>query len=142
MLKFLRPKILPEEYYEAEIENDNESILILWTNIEIVRASSSLNLKKVSHTFTFSYVSYKEFLKQMKNLQTAKMTLQSDIAKRYCNKNCERKLRSICQYFHANTIFSIENSIFPSDLKLGDATPALKRNKSLWNVTTRYILYI
>ena len=71
----------------------------------------------------------------MKNLQTAKITLQNDIATKILKKNSE----VFARYFHTNTIFFIENSIFHSDLKLGDAAPAFKRNKSLWNITTRHI---
>ena len=53
MLKFLRPKILPEEYYEAEIENDNESILIYMDKYRNCPSIKFIKSKKSKPHFHF-----------------------------------------------------------------------------------------
>ena len=38
-----------------------------------------------------------------------------------------RKTRGVCGYFQKHINFCIENSIFPSELKVADVTPAFKK---------------
>ena len=48
---------------------------------------------------------------------------QNDIPTKVLKENSKVFVR----YFHKNIIFCIENSIFPSDLKVADVTPDLKK---------------
>ena len=48
---------------------------------------------------------------------------QNDIPRKVLKENSKVFVR----YFHKNIIFCTENSIFPSDLKVADVTPAFKK---------------
>ena len=74
--------------------------------------------KKEEQTFTFNYVSYEEYLNEIRKLKTA--IQQNDIP----TKILKEKLGS---HFHENISFCIEDSIFPSDLKIANVTPAFKK---------------
>ena len=56
-------------------------------------------------------------------LQIATTTQQNDIPTKILKENPE----VFARYFHKNIHFCIDNSIFPSDLKVADATPAFKK---------------
>ena len=79
--------------------------------------------KKEEQTFTFRYVSYEEVLNEIRKLQIKKTTQQNDIPTKILKKNSE----VFAGYFQKNINFCIENSIFPSDLKVADVTPAFKK---------------
>ena len=117
-------KIWPKENYETDVGNDNEPIL---NYINKFKNHPSIKLiksrKKEEQTFTFSYVSYEEVLNEIRKLQTTKTTQQNDIPTKILKKNSE----VFAGYFQKNINFCIENSIFPSDLKVADVTPAFKK---------------
>ena len=117
-------KISPKENYETDVGNDNEPILNYinkFNNHPSIKVIKSR--KKEVQTFTFSYVSYEEVLNEFRKLQTTKTTQQNDIPTKILKENLEVFPR----YFHKNINFCIENSIFPSDLKVADVTPAFKK---------------
>ena len=117
-------KILPKENYETDVGNDNEPILNYinkFKNHPSIKVIKSR--KKEEQTFTFSYVSYEEVLNEIRKLQTTKTTQQNDIPTKILKENSE----VFARYFHKNINFCIENSIFPSDLKVADVTPAFKK---------------
>ena len=136
-------KISPKENYETDVGNDNEPIL---NYINKVKNHPSIKLiksrKKEKQTFTFSYVSYEEVLNEIRKLQTTKTTQQNDIPTKILKKNSE----VFAGYFQKDINFCIENSIFPSDLKVSDVTPAFKRNPRLQKITTDplafYLIYL
>ena len=72
---------------------------------------------------TFNYVSYEEVLNEIRKLQTTTTIQQNDITTKILRENSE----VFARYFHKNINFCIENSIFPSDLKVADVTPAFKK---------------
>ena len=117
-------KVSPKENYEADVGNDDESIL---NYINKLKNHPSIKViksrKKEEQTFTFSYVSYEEVLNEIRKLQTTKTTQQNDIPTKILKENSE----VFARYFHKNINFCIENSIFPSDLKVADVTPAFKK---------------
>ena len=117
-------KISPKENYETDVGNDNEPILNYinkFKNHPSIKVIKSR--KKEEQTFTFSYVSYEEVLNEIRKLQTTKTTQQNDIPTKILKENSE----VFARYFHKNINFCIENSIFPSDLKVADVTPAFKK---------------
>ena len=72
--------------------------------------------KKEEQTFTFNYVSYEEILNEIRKLKTATTTQQNDIPTKILKENS----KVFTRYFHKNINFRIENSTFPSDLKVAD----------------------
>ena len=117
-------KISPKENYETDVGNDNEPILNYinkFKNHPSIKVIKSR--KKEEQTFTFRYVSYEEVLNEIRKLQTKKTTQQNDIPTKILKKNSE----VFAGYFQKNINFCIENSIFPSDLKVADVTPAFKK---------------
>ena len=117
-------KILPKENYETDVGNDNEPILNYinkFKNHPSIKVIKSR--KKEEQTFTFNYVSYEEVLNKIRKLQTTKTTQQNDIPTKILKENSG----VFARYFHKNINFCIENSIFPSDLKVADVTPAFKK---------------
>ena len=79
--------------------------------------------KKEEQAFTFSYVFYEEVLNKIRKLQTTKTAQQNNIPTKVLKENSE----VFARYFHKYINFCIENSIFPSDLKVSDVTPAFKK---------------
>ena len=59
-------------------------------------------------------------------LQTATAIQQNDIPTKILKENSE----VFARYFHKNINFCIDNSIFPSDLKVADVTPAFKKKSN------------
>ena len=117
-------KISPKKIYETDVGNDNEPILNYinkFKNHPSIKVIKSR--KKDEQAFAFSYVSYEEVLNEIRKLQTTKTTQQNDIPTKILKENTE----VLARYFHKNINFCIENSIFPSDLKLADVTPAFKK---------------
>ena len=117
-------KISPKENYERDVGNDNEPILNhinKFKNHESIRVIQSRKIEE--QNFTFNYISYEEALNEIRTLQTATTIQQNDIPTKILKKNSEIFVR----YFHKNINFCIENSIFPSDLKVADVTPAFKK---------------
>ena len=110
--------------YETDVGNDNEPIL---NDINKFKNHPSIKViksrKKEEQTFTSNYVSHEQFFNETRKLQTTKMTQQNDIPTKILKENSELFAR----YFHKNINFCIENSIFPSDLKVVDVTPAFKK---------------
>ena len=86
-------KISPKECYETDVGREKEE-----------------------QTFTFNYVSYEQILNEIRKLQTATATQQNYIPTKILKENSEVFTR----YFHKNMNFRIENSTFPSDLKVAD----------------------
>ena len=85
---------------------------------EILRASSSQNLKNEEQTFTFNYVPHEEVLNEIKNLQTTKTTQQNGIpkttqqngipkttAKWYSKKILKEDSEVLARYFHEKKFF-------------------------------------
>ena len=64
-----------------------------------------------------------EVLNKIRKLQTATRIQQNNIPTKILKENSE----VFARYFHKNISFCIENSIFPSDLKIADVTPAFKK---------------
>ena len=117
-------KISPKENYETDVGNDNEPILNYinkFKNHPSIKVIKSR--KKEEQTFTSNYVSHEQFFNETRKLQTTKMTQQNDIPTKILKENSELFAR----YFHKNVDFCIENSIFPSDLRVVDVTPAFKK---------------
>ena len=117
-------KISPKENYETDVGNDNEPILNYinkFKNHPSIKVIKSR--KKEEQTFTFSYVSYEEVLNKIRILQIKKTTQQNDIPTKTLKKNS----KVLTEYFQKNINFCIENSIFPSDLKVVDVTPVFKK---------------
>ena len=114
----------PKENYETDIGIDNETILNCinkFKNHPSIKVIKSR--KKEEQTFTSNYVSHEQFFNETRKLQTTKMTQQNDIPTKILKENSELFAR----YFHKNVDFCIENSIFPSDLRVVDVTPAFKK---------------
>ena len=61
--------------------------------------------------------------KELKTLDTAKASQQSDIP----NKMLKQNPDYFAEYFHENINQCISKSIFPSDLKLADVNPVCKK---------------
>ena len=117
-------KISPNENYDTDVGNDNEPILNYinkFKNHPSIKVIKSR--KKEEQTFTFSYVSYEEVLNEIRKLQTTKTTQQNDIPTKILKENSE----VFARYFHKNINVCIENSIFPSDLKVADVIPVFKK---------------
>ena len=117
-------KISPKENYKTDVGNDNEPIINYinkFKNHPSVKVIKSR--KKEEQTFTFNYISYEEVRNEIRKPQTATTTQENDIPTKILKKNSE----VFAGYFHKNIIFCIENSIFPSDLKVADVTPAFKK---------------
>ena len=117
-------KISPKENYETDVGNDNEPILNYinkFKNHPSIKVIKSR--KKEEQTFTFSYVSYEEVLNEISKLQTKKTTQQNDIPTKILKKNSE----VFAGYFQKNINFCIENSIFPSDLKVAGHIPSFQK---------------
>ena len=79
--------------------------------------------KKEEQTFTFNHVSYEEIINKIRKLETATTIQKNDIPTKIVNEYSE----VLARYLHKNISFSTENSIFPSDLKVADVTPAFKK---------------
>ena len=75
---------------------------------------------------TFNYVSYEEVLNEIRKLQTTTTIQQNDITTKILRENSE----VFARYFHKNINFCIENSIFPSDLKVADVTATFKKTSN------------
>ena len=129
-------KISPKENYKTDVGNDNEQILNYinkFKNHPSIKVIKSR--KKEEQTFTFNYVSYEEVLNEIRKLQTTKTTQQNDIPTKILKENSE----VFARYFHKNINFCIENSIFPSDLKVADVTPAFKKKS---DPLAFYLIYL
>ena len=117
-------KILPKENYETDVGNDDEPIL---NYINKFKNHSSIkpikSRRKEEQTFTFNYVSFEEVLDEIRKLETATTTQQNDTPTKILKENTEVFAKDL----HKNIDFCIENSIFPSDLKVADVTPAFKK---------------
>ena len=83
--------------------------------------------KKKKRKITFNIASYEEVLNKIRKLQTAKTIRQKDIPTKILKENSE----VFARYFHKNINFCIENSIFPSELKVADVTPGFKKKFSI-----------
>ena len=97
-------KISPKENYETDVGNDNEPILNYinkFKNHPSIKVIKSR--KKEEQTFTFSYVSYKEVLNEIRKLQTTKTTQQNDIPTKILKENSE----VFAGYFKKNIHFCI-----------------------------------
>ena len=68
-------------------------------------------------------------------LQTATTTQQNDIPTKILKENSE----VFARYFHKNINFCIENSIFPSDLKVADVNPAFKKKSKTSKDNDRHV---
>ena len=79
-------------------------------------------MKKEGQTLTLNYVSDEEILNEIIELQTAKTIHQNDIPTKILKEVFAR-------HFHGNICFCIENSIFPSGLKVADVTQHSKEIK-------------
>ena len=118
---------MPKENYETDVGNDNEpslNYISKFKNHPSIKVIKSR--KKEEQTFAFSYVPHEEVLNEIRKLQTTKTTQQNDIPTKILKKNSE--LLAGC--FQKNINFCIENSIFPSDLKVGDVIPAFKKKSN------------
>ena len=136
-------KVSLKENYETDVENDNEPILNYinkFKNHPSIKVIKSR--KKEEQTFTLNYVSYEEVLNEIRKLQTATTIQQNDIPTKILKENSE----VFARYFHKNINFWIENSIFPSDLKLPMLSQLSKRNQRLQKITTDplafYLIYL
>ena len=78
--------------------------------------------KKEKQTFAFNSISYEEVLNEITKVQTATTAQQNDIPTKILEENSE----VFARYFHQNINFCIENSIFPSGLKVANVTSAFK----------------
>ena len=81
-------KFSPKENYETDVGNDNEPIsdyINKFKNHPSIQVTKSR--KKEEQTFTFNYVSYKEFLNEIRKLQITKTTQQTDIPTKILIKN-------------------------------------------------------
>ena len=117
-------KISPKENYETDVWNDNDPILNYINKFKNHRSVKVIkSRKKEEQAFTFSYVFYEEVLNKIRKLQTTKTTQQNNIPTKVLKENSEVFARN----FHKYINFCIENSIFPSDLKVSDVTPAFKK---------------
>ena len=132
-------KISQKKNYERVVGNDKEPILNYinkfknhWS-IKVIKTR-----KKEEQTFTFNYVSYKEVLNNIMKQQTAPTTQQNDIQ----TKIWKETLVVFARYFHKNVNSCIGNSIFPSDLKVADATPAFKKKTLTLKDSYRSIIYL
>ena len=106
--------ISQKENYKTDVGNDNESK----ESIKVIKSR-----KKEEQTFTFNYVSYEDVLNEIRKLQTATTTQQNNIPTKILKENSE----VLTRYFHRNRNFCMENSIFSSDLKVANVTPAFKK---------------
>ena len=107
-------KNFAEKNFETVVGNDNEPILRYiskFKNHPSIKATKCR--KKEEQTFNFNYVSYEEVLNKVTKLHTPKTIQQNDIP---------TKISDICytfevfaRHFHESIIFSMENSIFPSE---------------------------
>ena len=117
-------KISAKENYETDVGNDNELIL---NYINKFKNHPSIKVikfrKKEEKIFTFNYVSYEEVLSEIGKQQTATTMQQNDIP----TKILKGISKVFTTYLHKNINFCIENSIFLSDLKAADVTPAFKK---------------
>ena len=136
-------KTSPKEFYKTDLGNDNEPILNYinkFKNHPSIKVIKSR--KKEEQTFTFNYVSYEEVLNEIRKLQTATTIQQNDIP----TKILKNKSEVFPRYFHENIHFCIENSIFPSDLKVVDVTQLSKSNQRLQKITSDplafYLIYL
>ena len=107
-----RLKISPKESFETDEGNDNEPVLITLTSLKIIPAPKLQNLEKRANFIIFLV---KNFLTKLRNYKPWKPKI--------LNKNSD----VLARYFHASINFSIENSIFSSDLKVANVTPAFKK---------------
>ena len=80
------------------------------------------NKKKNDQSFSFGPVTYDDVLKKVNTLDNAKASQQSDIPTKILKQNSDYFAE--CFYENINQCFS--KSVFPSDLKLADVTPAYK----------------
>ena len=126
-------KISPKENSKTNVGNDKEPILSYinkFKNHPSIKVRKSR--KKEEQTFTFSYISYQEVLNEIRKLQTAITIQQIDIPAKILKENSKVFVR----YFHKNTNFCFENSIFSSDLKVADVTPVFKEKSKTSKITT------
>ena len=120
-------KILPKENYETDAVNDNEPTFTNQNYINTFKNHPSIKViksrKKEEQTFTFMFLMKKLVLNEIRKLQTTQTTQRNDIPTNILKENSE----VFARYFHENIHFCIENSIFPSDLKVANVTPAFKK---------------
>ena len=78
--------------------------------------------------FSFTEITYISVLEKIENLDIAKASQKTDIPTKILKQNSDY----FAKYIFENINFCIENSEFPSDLKLADVIPIYKKNsKSL-----------
>ena len=85
-----------------------------------------------SDVFSFSAISYNNVLKMIEKLDVAKASQQTDIPTKILKQNS----KYFAKYFFENINFCIENSDFPSELKLADVIPVYNKNSK--NVKDNY----
>ena len=102
------------------IKSQSEIIL---TSLKVISASAIKSRKKEKQFFFFNYVSYKEVLNEIRKLQTATIQQQDGIPTKILKENS----KVFARYFRENIKICFENSIFLSDLKVADVTPAFKK---------------
>ena len=102
------------------IKSQSEIIL---TSLKVISASAIKSRKKEKQIFFLNYVSYKEVLNEIRKLQTATIQQQDGIPTKILKENS----KVFARYFHENIKICFENSIFLSDLKVADVTPAFKK---------------
>ena len=115
-------KISPKEY-ETVVGNDNEQILNYISKFKNHLSINVIKARKKKSKLFFNYISHEEVLNEIRKLQIATAIQQNYIPTKILKENSEMFAR----YFHKNINFCIENSIFPSDLKVADVTPAFKK---------------
>ena len=86
----------------------------------IVMINSKIETESI---FSFATVQYEDVLRKTKNLNVSKASQQSDIPTKILINNSEY----FSLYFHENTNYCLEQSLFPHDLKLADVAPVYKK---------------
>ena len=83
--------------------------------------------RKTDQCFSFGPVTYDDILKKTNNLDTAKVSQQSDIRTKILKQNSDYFAGYFCGKFNQ----CISKSMFPQDLKLADVTPVYKKKKKI-----------
>ena len=109
-------------------ENFTETADKLSDSINKFRNHPSIIMIKTKNistdTFSFSKITYDNVLQKIDSLDVRKASQQTDISTKILKQNSEY----FANYFFENINFCIENSEFPSDLKLADVIPIYKKN--------------
>ena len=109
-------------------ENFTETADKLSDSINKFRNHPSIIMIKTKNistdTFSFSKITYDNVLQKIDSLDVRKASQQTDISTKILKQNSEY----FANYFFENINFCIENSEFPSDLKLADVIPIYKKS--------------